>query len=103
MNYTTVSISDMRTQLPDLAERVDRLGEVFAIEKWGKIKAYLVPSLAQTKIVTKEEALLEKRKKILDETFGMYKNRKDWKGRSTVDIVQEMRDAEESKYVNVSG
>lgn len=103
MGYITVSISDMRTQLPDLTERVNRLGEVFAIEKWGKIKAYLVPHLIEAKSATKEEALLKKRRKILDKTFGMYKNRKEWKGRSTVDIVQEMRDAEESRYANVSG
>lgn len=102
MNYTTISISDLREQLPDVAERVARKGEIFAVEKWGKIKGYFVASLKVTE-VSEEQALLKKRKKILKETAGMYTKRKDWQGKSTASIVQEIREKEEARYAKLFG
>lgn len=101
MNYTTISISDLREQLPDVAERVARKGEIFAVEKWGKIKGYFVASLHLAKAQDEEETLLSNRKKILARTAGIYAKRKDWQGKSTTQIVQEIRDREEAQYAKL--
>lgn len=101
MNYTTISISDLREQLPDVAERVARKGEIFAIEKWGKIKGYFVASLKTSELCDEEEKLLAKRRLILKETRGIYAKRKDWEGKSTAQIVQEIREREEAQYAKL--
>ena len=96
MNYTTISISDTRLQLPDLTERVSKLGEIFAIEKWGKIKAYLVPNLVEVKLIDSETALLIKRKKTTKKYAGMWKDRIEMK--DSVKWVSDLRKKESSRY-----
>lgn len=95
MSYTTISISDTRLQLPDLAERVDRLGEVFAIEKWGKIKALIVPSWSVVD-VDDEKKMLARRKLTMKKYAGMWKDRDDMK--DPVKWVEKLRKRESSRY-----
>lgn len=45
----------------------------------------------------KRDQLREKRIKALKATFGMYKDREDWKGKTSVQIVEEMREKEERR------
>lgn len=99
MNYTTISISDLRVQLPDVAERVALTGEVFAVEKWGKIKGYFVPSLLVTKAKDKEDVLMAKRKKVIDRVGGVWKDREDMK--DSVKWVRDLRSREGSRYGKV--
>ncbi|MCE7897710.1 MAG: hypothetical protein DPW11_01420 [bacterium] len=96
MDYTNISISDLRKQLPDIAERVARKGEIFAVEKWGKIKGYFVATLEDSKAVDLEEKMLAKRRKILKETAGIWKNRRDMS--NSVAWVSKLRKRESSRY-----
>lgn len=95
MNYTTISISDTRLQLPDLTERVDRLGEIFAIEKWGKIKALIVPAWSVIG-VDDEEKMLVRRKLTMKKYAGVWKERNDMK--DPVAWVEKLRKKESSRY-----
>jgi hypothetical protein len=72
--------------------------EIFEVEKWGDVTGYFVP--AEVVKMQKQKSNTAKNEAI-DQAFGMYANRKDWKGKSTVEIVQEMRDKEEEKYANL--
>lgn len=45
----------------------------------------------------KIDKLRDKRVKALKATFGMYKDREDWKGKTSVQIVEEMRESEERR------
>lgn len=101
MNYTSISISDARAQLPEIAERVARNGEIFALKKWGKIKGYFVSSISNLDVLSKEDKMMAKRRKILAKTAGIYANKREWKGKTSSQIVQEIRDSEEAKYANL--
>lgn len=100
MNYTRVTVADFRNNMADYMARTKFGQEIFEVEKWGSITGYFVPTEV-IKLKTKKSDKVKS--EAIDQAFGMYSNRKDWKGRSTVDIVQEMRDKEESRYVNVLG
>lgn len=100
MNYTRVTVADFRNNMADYMARTKIGQEIFEVEKWGNVTGYFVPAeLIQTKTKKSNKAKID----AIDQAFGMYTNRKDWKGRSTADIVQEMRDKEEEKYVNLLG
>ena len=95
MNYTTISISDVRLQLPDIAERVARTGEIFAVEKWGKIKALIVPTWSVVGL-DDEEKMLARRKLTMKKYAGVWKNRDDMK--DPVAWVEKLRKKESSRY-----
>lgn len=100
MNYTRVTVADFRSNMADYMARTKIGQEIFEVEKWGNITGYFVPAEV-IQIKTKKSDKVKSN--AIDQAFGMYADRKDWKGRSTTDIVQEMRDKEEARYVNLLG
>ena len=69
MNYVNVSIKDTRDNLSEIIERVAIAGETFAVTKFGKLKALITPVTGLKKTGNRE--------KILKESFGMWRDRKD--------------------------
>lgn len=81
----TVTISQARQDLPSLINRV-YAGEEFLIVK-NKIP------MAQISPVKKRQMKKIFKRKILPEVFGMWKNRKEWKGLSTIEIADRLRES----------
>lgn len=100
MNYTRVSVNDFRNNLADYMARTKIGQEVFVVEKWGDVSGYFVPKsmFEQDKI---KDIKLQARRKALRETAGIWKDRKDWKGKTSVQIVQELRDKEEDRHGDI--
>lgn len=65
-----ISIRDTRNNIADLVTRVNLNGEIFVITKFGKPKAIIAPMDSTVNISS------EKRKKVLDDAFGMWKDKK---------------------------
>ena len=78
-----ISISHARQNLPELVNRVYK-GEEFLIIKNKIPMAHLNPVKKVKKVI--------KKRIILPEVFGMWKNRKDFKGLSTVEIANKLRE-----------
>lgn len=98
MTYTTISISDLREQLPEVTERVARKGEIFVVEKWGKIKGYLVPSLAIASD-EEEDRLIAARKKSIKRAAGMWSDVQEMQ--NSVKWVRNIRRKSSSRYGKV--
>ena len=75
----TLSIKDARNSFADLISRVEMTGDEVVITKFGKPKAMVVP-------FKKSQSLSE----ILDESFGIWKDRADMK--NTAKWVRNLRD-----------
>lgn len=78
-----ISVSQARQKFLELANRV-YAGEEFLVVK-NKI-----PMLVMKPV--KKEKRTVKKKKILPEAFGMWKDRKDWNGLSTIQIADMLRE-----------
>lgn len=74
-----LSIKDVRNRLADVVAGVEMRGDEVVITKFGKPRAIIVP-------FNKKKAL----KSALDESFGIWKDRKDMK--DSAKWVREMRD-----------
>lgn len=86
----TMNVSQARQRFLELVNRV-YAGEEFLITK-NKI-----PVLTITPI--KKEKKLRVKRKINFKSFGMWKNRKEWKGLSTIEIADRLRElAWKGKY-----
>ena len=93
MNYTAVSIKDTRDNLSEIIERVAIAGDVFAVTKFGKLKAMIIPMVETKKVDDKT--------KILEETFGIWKDRKDIT--NSVKWVRDLRKKESTRYGKIFG
>ena len=78
-----INISDARQNFPSLINRV-YAGEEFLVVK-NKIPVARIIS------VDKKKKKLTKRQ-ILPEAFGIWKNRPEWKGLSTIQIAYKLRE-----------
>lgn len=81
VHMTQISVSQFRQNLPSFINRVFA-GEEFLVIK-NKIPVATVTPVKKEKIF---------KKKIDLSTFGIWKNRKDFKGMSTVQIADSLRD-----------
>jgi len=102
MNTTRVTVADFRNNMADYMARTKIGQEIFEVEKWGDVTGYFVPKSMVERDKTDEKKLKAKRK-ALYETAGIWKNRQDWKGKTSAQIVQEMRDKEEKRYGEIFG
>lgn len=77
-----LSIKDTRNNLAEIIDQVSVGGQVFVITKFGKPKAMITP-LSDKTISTKPD---------LEDSFGIWKNRKDIKdsGKWVADIRAKM-------------
>ena len=78
----TINISQARQRFLELANRV-YAGEEFLVVK-NKIPILVMKPIKPEKKVIK--------RKIDPKIFGMWKDRKDWKGLSTVEIANKLRE-----------
>jgi prevent-host-death family protein len=89
MQYTPVTVKQMRNNLSDVLEKVAGGGEAFVVTKFGKQKAFIIP--------VDKKTIDEKRKmKILNETFGMWKDREDMK--DPAKWLRDIRKRNSSRY-----
>lgn len=86
----TISVKDTRDQISRLIEEVAIAKKTYIITKFGKPKAKIVP--------VQESDYLNKlgRKKTLEETFGIWKDRKDLK--DSAKWVFDLRHKTSSRY-----
>jgi len=89
MNYTKVSIKDVRNNLSELIERVAFAKESFLVTKFGNPKALII----STDILEKNEA---GKLAVLKKTAGLWSNRKDIK--KTASWVRKTRAKDSSRY-----
>ena len=94
MNYTVISIKDMRNKLADIIDKVAVGGETYVVTKFGKRKAILTP-------VIDEEMSRAEREVILKETAGIWKNREDMK--DPAEWVRKTREKMSSRYEKIFG
>lgn len=87
----TISIKQTRDNLAELIEQVAIGKKTFIITKFGKPKARIMPI---KDIDTKSDS--ESRRKTLEETFGVWKNRKDIK--NSTSWVARLRHKMSSRY-----
>ena len=90
-----ISIKDTRDNLAELIEKVAIGKKTFIITKFGKPKAQLVP-MGQKNL--KSEV---RRKKNLEATFGIWKDRKDIK--DSAKWVSDLRHKMSSRYGKIFG
>lgn len=92
MNYTVISVKDMRNNLSNIIDRVAVGGETFVVTKFGKTRAIISPA-------DKETMTAERREEILKKTFGMWKDREDIKDAAA--WVREQRKQMSSRYEKI--
>lgn len=80
---TQINVSDFRQNLPNYLNRVFA-GEEFLIVKNKIPVAHLNP--------VKKKKMVVKKRRILPEAFGMWKNRKEWRGMSSIEIADMLRE-----------
>lgn len=87
MNTISVSVTDFRDNLADYLNAVRFENQRVVVKKNRNIMAELVPSKSAQNQIKKQT-----RRRVLPEAFGMWKNRKEWKGLSTIEIADRLRE-----------
>lgn len=82
-----INITEARTKLPDLMERVYFKSESFILTRRGIPMAKITPT--ENKGTIKPKYTAEQRAKVIEEVAGMWKNR--WKGKSSTEVVKILR------------
>lgn len=77
-----VNITEFRQNLPTYLDRV-LAGEEFEVTRNRMSVAVVTPTIKKIKKI---------KRKIYAKAFGMWKDRKDWKGMSTIEIADMLRE-----------
>lgn len=90
MKKKKISIKYTRDNLADIVNDVAYGGNEYLVTKFGKVVAEIKPVKKVDRTETNKEAV-ERRQKAISNAFGIWKDR--WpKNKTSVEIVQEMRD-----------
>ena len=90
-----ISITKARENLPKIAEEVYFKGKTFVITKRGIPMAKITKT---DKAKAKKKYTAKDRGKAIDELAGIWKGR--WKGKSTVEVVRELREKAWSSHAS---
>jgi prevent-host-death family protein len=94
MDYKTVTIKEARDNFSEIIEKVAIGGESFVVTKFGKLKAKISPlkQIEDQPYQASDEEYMQ----ILEDTKGMWQDRKDIK--DTNEWLNKLREEQSSRY-----